>query len=350
MRTTKMNTWKQSDIFKRYEQNPVLTPDDIPYDSTLVLNPGVLKKSGKYYMVFRNDWGDFHEMTGPRGSQLGLATSDDGIKWDVSSDVFFNMSGTEMDYKCCSDPRLMDVEGQIYMTFALYSKWGLHGAVATVSDDFSKVEVLGMSAPDNRNMVMFPERINGKLARLERPMPVYSIDHSDEEFSIWYSDSPDGIYWGNSQPVLGAFDVPYANSKIGPAAPPIKTDRGWLTLFHSVWKDSQNKLIGWEPYGWYKKYVVGAMLLDIDQPWKVIAMSPEPVMVPQEQYPYEIDGFRGSVIFPCGIVEEDERKVRIYYGASDTVVAMATCEIDKLLDACQPLSKSAANTCVMAEG
>jgi beta-1,4-mannooligosaccharide/beta-1,4-mannosyl-N-acetylglucosamine phosphorylase len=156
------------------------------------------------------------------------------------------------------DPRLTVLEGRCFMTFAVDTRHGIRGGVA-VTEDFAHWDILSMSAPDNRNMVLFPERIGGQYVRLERPMPVYGRA-GRERFDVWLSDSPDLRYWGNSAFVLGVEDVPYANLKIGPAAPPVKTARGWLTTFHAVDFDPARGKNGWEDR-WQKRYTAGLMLL-----------------------------------------------------------------------------------------
>jgi beta-1,4-mannooligosaccharide/beta-1,4-mannosyl-N-acetylglucosamine phosphorylase len=130
--------------------------------------------------------------------------------------------------------------------------------------------------------------------------------------------------------------VGWCNNKIGPSAPPIRTPAGWLTLIHVVDRDDARPLRTWEKR-WTKRYTVGLVLLDLQEPWKVVGMCPRPVMVPDERWPYEIDGFRGSVLFPTGMIAEDDGTVKVYYGASDTVMALATARIDDLLALCEPV-------------
>jgi beta-1,4-mannooligosaccharide/beta-1,4-mannosyl-N-acetylglucosamine phosphorylase len=184
-------------------------------------------------------------------------------------------------------------------------------------------------------MVLFPERVGGRFARLERPFPIYGRSES-EAFDIWYSDSPDCRDWGNTRLVLGSEQVPFCNSKIGPAAPPIRTERGWLTLFHAVDKDENRVFESWHGR-WIKRYTAGIMLLDLADPARVVGLARRPVMVPEPAYAYEMQGFRGGVIFPCGLIAEPDGSVKIYYGAADTVVALATARLEDLVDLCEPL-------------
>ncbi len=323
---------KTSPVIRRHPGNPVLAAGDVPYPATLVFNAGVTRYAGRYAMVFRNDYGS-GEKKALEGTNLGLATSPDGVEWTVEPRPCFWMESEEISR--AYDPRLTVIDGRVYMCFALDTRHGIRGGAA-VTEDFEDWEVLGLSAPDNRNMVLFPEKRAGRFLRLERPFPVYGRygGGSGEDFDVWFSDSPDCAYWGNTRLVLGAEKVPYANCKIGPAAPPVKTDRGWLTTIHAVWKHEDKEFASWHP-GWRKEYVAGLALLDLEEPWKVIAMSREPLLVPETRY--ELEGYRGGVIFPGGMILEDTGEVKIYYGAADTVECLATAQLDDLLALCEPV-------------
>lgn len=315
---------------------PILTKDDMPYEASLVFNAGVAKYNGKYVMVFRDDYGGSIEgfKQGKRfdGTFVGVAFSDNGIDgWEVRKiplidSATYNNTEIERYY----DPRLTIIEGKPYLCMAVDTKHGLLGCVAKVSDDFTSFEVLSTSVPDNRNMALFPEKIGGYYVRLERPMPVYS--RGKDRFDLWISKSPDLRFWGESKLVLGVEDVPYANDKIGPAAPPVKTKKGWLTTFHAVDIDQTRGKNGWEAR-WPKRYSAGIMLLDLEDPSKVIGMSKLPLIAPE--LPFETDdGFRTNVIFPGGMILEDSGEVKIYYGASDTVECLATADVDDLIKLC----------------
>ncbi|MFN2272861.1 MAG: glycoside hydrolase family 130 protein [Anaerolineae bacterium] len=319
-------------VIQRYPQNPILSAADIPYHATLIFNAGVARAGGRYAMVFRNDYGDAQEKR-LQGTNLGLAFSDDGLHWTANAEPCFVMETDEI--RRAYDPRLTVVDGRCYMCFAVDTRHGVRGGIAAIDDRWQHFEVLSLSAPDNRNMVLFPEKVGGKFARLERPFPIYGRG-APEAFDIWFSDSSDLAYWGNAQLVLGSEQVAFCNSKIGPAAPPVKTEKGWLALFHAVDKDPDRVLKGWEG-NWKKRYTVGLMLLDLKNPAQVIGLCPEPVMVPEARYPYEVDGFRGSVLFPTGMILEEDGQVKIYYGASDTVMALATAHVDDLIALCEPI-------------
>jgi len=318
-------------VVTRYPGNPILRPGDLAYPSTQLFTAGVARFGRRYVMVFRNDWADPADRGRVIGTNLGLATSDDGIRWTPEPQPCWEWRTDEI--MRVYDPRLTVIDDRCFVCFAVDTRHGLRGGVA-VADDFRRFEILSLSVPDNRNMVLFPERIGGKLARLERPFPVYSRG-VPEDFDIWYSQSPDGRYWGDTELVLGREHVPWANSKIGPGAPPLRTDRGWLTLFHAVDQDPKRTFCGWERNPWRKRYTIGLMLLDLHQPWRVIGFCRQPLMIPETAY--ELDGFRGSVLFPGGLILEDDGTVKIYYGAADTVEALATARLGDLLDLCQPI-------------
>ena len=317
----------------RHPLNPILAPKDLAYPSNLLFNAGVCKHEGKYIMAFRNDYG-YGDKTPGRftGTNIGLAYSDDGVKWTPAPAPWFEWKDNEVSR--AYDPRITIIDGQIILCFAVDTAHGVRGGIATTKD-FDKWEILSLSTPDNRNMVVFPEKINGKFARLERPFPVYS--RGCDRFDIWFQDSPDLRYWGNTNLVLGVEDVPYANDKIGPAAPPIKTSKGWLTTFHAVTRDNTRGKHGWEEK-WQKIYYGGIMLLDLNEPWKVIGLCKEPLLAPEASYETD-EGFRTHVIFPGGMILEDSGEVKIYYGAADTVECLATADVNDLLALCEPYSR-----------
>ncbi|MFH5183627.1 glycoside hydrolase family 130 protein [Paenibacillus sp. TAB 01] len=319
-----------SPVIRRHPANPLLAPKDVPYGPAMVFNAGVAKYEGKYVMVFRNDYGDAAaETIEPAGTtNLGLAFSDDGVHWDVQPQPVWSWNDEEV--VRVYDPRLTVIDGRCYMCFAVDTKHGVRGGIA-VTDDFRSYEVLSMSVPDNRNMVLFPERIGGKYVRLERPFPVYGRGGVDR-FDTWLSDSPDLRYWGGSKLVLGVEDVPFANDKVGPGAPPIKTAKGWLTTFHAVDIDRSRGKNGWEP-AWKKRYSAGIMLLDLDDPSRIVGMSNTPLLAPEAAYETS-GGFRNDVIFPGGMILEPSGEVKIYYGAADTVECLATAHVDDLLRLC----------------
>ena len=326
---------KSSSAISRYNGGePILSKKDIPYEADCIFNAGVAKYKGQYIMVFRNDY-RFDGVGAFAKCNIGLAFSDDGIHWSVKEEPFITVEDmNDPEIIKVYDPRLTVIEDQLYMCFAVDTKHGLRGGIGLIHD-FKTLEILSLTVPDNRNMVLFPEKINGQYVRLERPFPVYSRGGIDR-FDIWMSYSNDLKYWGDSKLLMGVEDVPFANDKIGPGTPPIKTDVGWLTLFHSVDIDRSRGKNGWEAR-WQKRYCAGIMLLDLEDPSKIIGLSKEPLIAPETEYETEV-GFRTNVIFPGGMILEEDGTVKIYYGASDTVECLATAKLEDLIALCKPIT------------
>ncbi len=315
----------------RYSGNPILCASDINYPADLVFNAGEVKFNGRYVMAFRNDYNypksmfdDYYagkgELHGP-STNIGIAFSNDGIHWEALGKPAFELENDEI--QRVYDPRLTVIDGRCYMVFAMDTKHHDCRCGITVTDDFENFEIVSMTPPNNRNVLLFPEKINGLYYRLERP---FNGTHGD----IWISSSPDLKYWGNWQRLLSSNALSFCNSKIGPGAPPLKTDKGWLTLFHTVMKVEEN-LSTWEKE-WHSLYSIGIMLLDLEDPTKIIGICKEPLIKPEMEY--ELKGFRGSVVFPGGMILEDDGEVKIYYGAADTVECMATANVDDLINLC----------------
>jgi beta-1,4-mannooligosaccharide/beta-1,4-mannosyl-N-acetylglucosamine phosphorylase len=322
-----------SNKIKRYnEGKPVLSKEDIPYPADCIFNAGVTKFKGRYVMVFRDDYG--YNGRHFDGCIIGIAFSNSGTDWEVSNRPFLTKEAIDdPDVTRVYDPRLTVIDNRCYICFAVDTHHGVRGGIA-VTDDFETVEILSLTVPDNRNMVLFPEKINGYYARLERPFPVYSRGGIDR-FDTWISFSRDMKFWGESSLLLPVESVPWSNDKTGPGAPPIRTDEGWLVIFHAVDIDQSRGKNGWEDT-WKKRYCAGIMLLDLNDPTKIIGICLTPLIAPETKYETST-GYRTNVVFPGGLIAEPNGTVKIYYGASDTVECLATANIDDLISLCKPL-------------
>ena len=343
--------FKDADCIKKY-QRPILTKADVPYEAAFVFNAGVTKVQGKYVMVFRDDYGATEEEYINNEKSLsktavGIAVSDNGVDgWRVmpkplihydftDKTAVLNLCGGPLhtpDIRRLYDPRISVIEGKLYLCLAMDTAHGVRGCIARLADDLTSFEIISATTPDNRNMVLFDEKIDGYYYRLERPFPVYSRGGRDR-FDIWISRSPDLKFWGDSELLLGVEHVPFANDKIGPAAPPVKTKYGWLTLFHAVDREKEGRgQKGWDTW-WNKRYTAGVMLLDLNDPRRVVGMSKAPLIAPT--LPFETDeGYRTNVIFPGGMIAEDDGTVKIYYGAADTVECLAVSTVEQLVALC----------------
>ena len=210
---------------KKYSK-PILTKDDIPYEAEFVFNAGVAKVGEKYVMAFRNDYGATEKEYISREKYIsktavGIAVSDNGIDgWKVAEkpilhydfthrSAVVNLAGGFLhapDVLRLYDPRISVIDGRLYLCLAMDTRHGIRGCVARLSDDLRNVEIISASAPDNRNMVLFDEKIDGYYYRLERPFPVYSRGGKDR-FDIWISRSPDLRFWGDSELLLAVENV-----------------------------------------------------------------------------------------------------------------------------------------------
>jgi beta-1,4-mannooligosaccharide/beta-1,4-mannosyl-N-acetylglucosamine phosphorylase len=333
---------KESPVI-RHPGNPILSAKDIPYEANLVFNAGVVKHRGRYVMLFRDDYNYtkkmFDDWAAGKGElhapscRIGLAFSDDGIHWKpepkpiLDAEQASELLGEKVAH--AYDPRLTVINDDFYFTFAVNTCAGDNRCGLMKTKDFKTLEPVTATLPNNRNVLLFPERIGGFHYRLERPF-------AGEAGDIWISKSLDLKFWGEHRRLLNRKTLSFCNSKIGPGAPPVRTERGWLTLFHTV-TEVEKPLYSWEtPYKeWHSKYSMGLMLLDLKDPSKIVGMHTGALLEPE--MPYELEGFRGSVLFPGSMVPEDDGSVKIYYGAADTVECLATARLDDLLDLCKPL-------------
>ena len=299
-------------IVDRYPGNPILTGRDFSPQSGVirVFNSGVVKFSGRYVMVCRAEDRSLC-------NRLWIADSADGIRFTPRlepvalphDDPEFAEYTRGMYY----DPRITEIDGVFYLMHAAHSGHGCRLSLVKTAD-FESFEWMGfVSETDNRNGVLFPEKIGGLYARLDRPNT--GSDFGD----IWISYSPDLIFWGKSRCVLRNADVRWAWSKIGPGSVPIRTPAGWLNVFHGVRTQCKAHCV----------YQLGVCLHDLEDPSRVIAMARDAILLPEEDY--ELVGQTPSVVFTCAAVVEDDGTVKLYYGGADTVMALATTSIERLL-------------------
>ena len=335
-----------SPAVRRHSGNPLLTAEDVPFPCDLAFNAGVAKFRGRYYMAFRYDkFRDDDRNKGLIDSGTGLAESDDGIHWIAhKKPVLFHWKGKELGW--INDARLTVLEDQLYLSFCFNS---LHGerpgfAVWKGGDDF---EVVCLGIPAQRNMVLCPSRINGKYWRMERPVTL-PVAASTPQYCIWASYSTDLIHWGETELILGVEDVPFATFKIGTAGPPIETEKGFLLFFHAVDDDPAREIVYPDGAKWCSRYTCGAVLLDRNDPFEILAMTRKPLLVPETDYETgNMELFwRENVIFPCGAVMEDGKTVRLYYGAGDYSTCMAEINLDDLFQEMVPYSRKSADATV----
>ncbi|MEK0313485.1 glycoside hydrolase family 130 protein [Cohnella sp. 56] len=233
-------------------------------------------------------------------SHLRIARSLDGERFVVDERPAMFPTG-EAEAWGIEDPRITQLEDTYYITYSAVSSRGV-GVGLAKTRDFVDFERSGMILPpENKDAMFFPERIGGKYYMLHRPVP-RSIGAPE----MWIAESPDLLHWGGHRYLMGLRPGLWDGGRIGGGAVPIRTDRGWLVLYHGADADS--------------RYCMGAALLDLDDPARVLARSRVPLLAPEADY--EVNGFFGKVVFSCGAILAGDT-VRMYYGAADEVMARA---------------------------
>lgn len=242
-------------------------------------------------------------------SHLRLARSRDGVHFTIEdSPALF----PAMPYEAfgIEDPRITRIGDEYYVNYVAVSDMGIVTALARTRD-FTAFERLGIIfAPDNKDVEIFPEKVHGKYYALHRP----SISGFGRP-EIWIAESPDLVHWGNHRRLAGLRASGWEGGRIGGSAVPFRVPGGWLEIYHGADKNA--------------RYCLGALLLDADDPARVLGRSRHPILEPQAEY--ELRGFFGNVVFSCGALCEDGL-VKIYYGASDTYIAYAQVPLEEILN------------------
>jgi predicted GH43/DUF377 family glycosyl hydrolase len=246
-------------------------------------------------------------------SHFRVARSDDGIHFEVEGTPAMS-PGDRYEAFGIEDPRITFLDGTYWINYTAVSQDGITTALASTRD-FKTFDRHGVIfPPPNRDVTIFPEKIGGRYVALHRPMPE-GLGHP----SIWVASSPDLRSWGNHALVARARPGNWDDEKIGGGAVPFRVRYGrqdaWLAVYHGVTKSPAT-------------YSLGALLLDIHDPSKVLARSREPILKPEA--PYEREGFYAEVVFTCGLIADGDR-VRIYYGAADAVMAVADLFLSEIL-------------------
>lgn len=302
-----------SDVVWRSARNPIVARDAIPRANS-IFNSAVVRFGNGFAGVFRVD-------DTRRTMNLHAARSPDGVGWEIRPDpiTFLPATGRVSELQECFehayDPRVTWLEDRYYVTWCA----GYHGPTIGIAytHDFESFHQLEHAfLPFNRNGVLFPRRIRGSYAMLSRPSDGGHTAFGD----VFYSESPDLVHWGRHRHVLAPVPLTWQATKVGAGPTPIETDEGWLVLYHGV-LTSCNGFV----------YAMGAALLDLDEPWKVVARGSRYLLSPQASY--EQVGDVPNVVFPCAaLVERQADRVALYYGGADTVVCLAFAHLSELLD------------------
>ncbi len=317
---------------KRSPANPIITRADIPdvppriIDVTSVFNPGAVRMGDRDMLLLR-------VQTRGRETVLMVAESTDGERFSVRPQEvrFPGVEALGQTVYHVYDPRLTRIDDTVYIVFAADTDQGCRLGVAR-TEDFHRFELVGFGGEsDTRNGVLFPERFNDHFLRLERPNITRLAGGVTTGTEITLSESNDLVNWRPRGPIM-AGRPHYWDELIGSGPPPVKTRSGWLHIYHGIATHFASVNV----------YQAGVVLLDLADPRRVLARGRDNILEPRE--PYELTGQVPNVVFPSGMIVDEyddegfalaDSPVRVYYGAADTVVALATTTIQDLLDECE---------------
>jgi len=302
-------------MFKRYEGNPILKPiSKNLWESVTVCNANVIYEKEKIHILYRAQ--------GVRGgvSRIGYASTRDGFKIEerLSYPVLESETGNDFESKGCEDPRITRIDDEFYVCYTAYGDFpGMTRRISSIQIGIRKIKVEDFlnkrwkwSKPfypfpgvDNKNAFIFPEKFKGKWVMYHRIPP-----------HIWIAYSDDLINWSDLKIVMSPKEE-WEYFKLGSAGPAMKTDEGWLLIYHAADRDV--------------KYRLGVALIDPENPERIIRRGKRPILEPEEDY--EKNGVVPDVVFSCGSVIIDDT-VYLYYGGADTVLCVATAKLKEILD------------------
>jgi len=299
------------ELFHREPTNPLLSARDFPYPINSVFNPGAALHNGDTVLLCR--------VEDRRGiSHLTVARSPNGrTDWQVDSKPLIADDPT--DARSCwgtEDPRVTYVD-ELKAYVIAYTAYGPAGPCVALArtTDFHSIEHLGVAMPpEDKNASLLPRRVDGHFVLFHRPVSVLSA-----RADVWLSKSVDLRSWTTPEPVMQSRSGPWWDAtRIGMGPPPIETPHGWLTIYHGVKQMVATSI-----------YRVGMVLLDLDNPTKVLRRTPTWVLGPEADY--ERTGDVPNVVFPTGLVQDGD-ELRLYYGSADLTVAMASARMSEVLD------------------
>jgi predicted GH43/DUF377 family glycosyl hydrolase len=330
-------------LLQRYEKNPILIPNEANWwESKAVFNCAILHYENKFHMLYRAI-GEYDRYV----SRIGYASSTDGYSFARSNHIALEPTQDYEEYGI-EDPRLVEIDHQVYITYVILSTYVTDGAIVEASTalatttDFLKYVRLGIitsKGSNNKDVVLFPEKMSeqprqqssalsasssfssnisdsaSKYFFLHRPSSWIGSKYGVEKPSIWLGEG-NALSNFEKHTLLLKPEEGWEELKVGAGPPPIKTSKGWLAIYHGVSRD--------------KVYRAGAALLDLHDPSKIIGRTKTPILEPKE--PYEKFGDVNNVVFPTGACVVDNDKLFVYYGGADKVCCLATADLNDLLD------------------
>lgn len=335
-------------LFQRHPANPIVRPGQLSWRRAVTFNPAVIREQSRFYL-FERTAGQLR----PFHCYIGLQTSDDGVHFTQhGTEPVFTPAMAGSEYGSVQDPRIVKLEDRFYLSFAYRPyAWastptgvgvpescqvdypGFSGNDAenqtrsglAVSDDLVHWQFHGWVTPDtmdDRNVILFPEKIGGKFWTLRRPSAFVgtAANHSNAPQGVMISSSDDLISWTEPEMLFPAA-LAWEDNRIGGSTPPIRTDRGWLVFYHGVQTvDAATRHVC---------YRMGAVLLDFDNPMKVLSRAEEPLLEPTEYYE-RVGVYIPDVVFPTAALLIDD-SIWLYYGVCDTAIALATAKLSDVM-------------------
>ncbi|MFA7486216.1 MAG: glycosidase [Phycisphaerae bacterium] len=301
---------KAYNLFKRYEGNPILTPDAWPYPINAVMNPATIKLNSETLLLVRAE-----DLRG--FSHLTVARSEDGFtNWQIDSKPTMEADLSSREERWgLEDPRIiwLEEQKQFAITYVSFSEGGPTVSLA-ITKNFRTFARLGaLLPPEDKDACLFPRRFRGRFALIHRPIV-------RGEAHMWISFSPDLKHWGDHRILVRTRAGYWDCHRVGLACQPIETQHGWLVFYHGVRVTAAGQI-----------YRLGLTLLDLEEPWRVLRRSDEWLLGPREFY--ERVGDVGDVVFPTGVtVIKETDHLNLYYGAADCTVGVATAKISDIIE------------------
>ncbi len=283
---------------RRFRGNPILAPlPEHEWENRTVFNCGVAQTDGAVVLLYRAQ-GLTSDV-----SRLGLAVSTDGFHFSRLDRPVFEPA-VETEVWGVEDARVTRIDDRWHMLYTAWSPLGIQVAMASSTDFFSwRRHGIVIPGPDNKDAAIFPERVDGRYVMFHRIPP-----------DIWLAYSDDLTHWGDYRKIMEPRPGNWDSLKIGAGGPPLKTERGWLCIYHGVSPD--------------RVYRLGVVLLDLDDPSRVVNWPKGAILEPEE--PWEREGDVPNVVFTCGTAELGDDYF-VYYGGADKVIGVATVSKQRLL-------------------
>ncbi len=300
----------RQDVIRRWKENPVITSEDLPFKCHDMYNAGCIKIDGEYILLIT-----IEKLDGRPA--IYIARSEDGLYFRIEREPFITSSKdedfNEYEEMGVFDARITPLNNEYYIVYLARGRHGIVLGLGKTKDfkEFERMEII--SQPDTKAGALFPGKINGRFAMLERP---------SSGGSIWIAYSNDLLTWGEREVVLTPRASFWDQGLIGCAVPPMETESGWLLFYYGVKQTSSGTITK-----------IGAAILDKEDPAKIINRANVPILSPRKLY--ERIGDLNNVVFSTGAILENNGEIKLYYGAADNCICLGTTTLSEVIDFCK---------------